>query len=597
MKKRSRFLIFLFCLFFGLFFLFPTLQWYYIFNDQDRIEASLTGIKLQNEVDKLVNAALEKLKKGSVLSGEVKAIYKDFIKEIKLNNKYNPLNRVEINSNMKFSEMETMMLKIKKQKNVDLITRSALEDYYSKEFEAKKKVKDNRIKLGLDLQGGAYAVITVNFNHPSMLKRYPNGVPKKDKDEMIDSAVIKIENRINKFGIAETSIQKLKDQEKIIINLPGVKEATELRQIIETVGVLEFKVISREGNEVLSKLKSEYEAQGKSIVDEKGQVIPEVLSQLPADTEPLYKSNKDKWGNELKDREMYVVKKESLLGQNVKITSAAVQQDQLGRNVINFKLEGDDAKKWTKVTGDNIGNEIAIILDNVILEKPVVQDKITGGSSQITLGNAPIEELQTLATILKSGSMNVPLEISEENTVGATLGQDTIQKGLFACIMGGFFVVLFMFLWYNIGGLIADIAVALNILLLISGLALLKGTLTLPGFAGIVLTIGMAVDANVIIYERIKEEYRTGKTFKTAVHLGFDRAFWTILDSNLTTFLAGVGLAIFGTGPIKGFATTLCLGIITTLFTALFVSRLMFDTMISYTDFKSLRVLNLWRGK
>jgi preprotein translocase subunit SecD len=597
MKKRSRFLIFLLCLFFGLFFLFPTYQWYYIFNDHDRLEASYTGDKLKNVVDDIVNDSLSKMKEGKSMPAEEKAILNAYKEEIKINNKYNPENKIVFDSKMKYSDLEKELLKIEKQKNVDRVSRNALEDFYTKKFNEKKKVKDSRIKLGLDLQGGAYAVVTINFNHPSILKKYPNGIPKKEKDAMIDSAVIKIENRINKFGIAETSIQKLKDQDKIIINLPGVKEASELRQIIETVGVLEFKIVSRDGNTALAKIKSDYASQGKSIVNDKGEVLPEVLAQLPPDTEPLYKSNKDKWGNELKDREMYVVEKESLLGENVKITSAAVQQGQLGQNVINFVLEGDDAKKWAKVTGDNIGKEIAIILDNVILEKPVVQDKITGGHSQITLGNSPVEELQTLATILKSGSMNVPLEISEENTVGASLGQDTINKGLFAFMMGTIFVFLFMFLWYNVGGIIADVAVVLNILLLISGLALLKGTLTLPGLAGIVLTIGMAVDANVIIYERIKEEFRTGKTFKTSVHLGFDRAFWTILDSNLTTFLAGVGLAIFGTGPIKGFATTLCLGIITTLFTALFVSRLLFDTMVTYIDFKSIRVLNLWRGK
>ena len=281
----------------------------------------------------------------------------------------------------------------------------------------------------------------------------------------------------------------------------------------------------------------------------------------------------------------------------MKILSSTVSTGDLGQNVVNFELGEEDAKKWAKVTGDNVGRQIAIILDNVILQYPVVKDKITGGRSQITLGDAPVEELRTLSLILKSGSMAVPLEISEESTVGASLGQDTIEKGLFACMMGAFFVLIFMIIYYSLGGLFADIAVFLNIFLLIGGLALFKGTLTLPGLAGIVLTVGMALDANVIIFERIKEEFRSGKTFKTSVSLGFDKAFWTILDANLTTFAAGIGLSLFGTGPVKGFAVTLCLGIITTLFTSLFVSRLMFDILVGYTDFKSLRVLTFIKGR
>ncbi|HOV14586.1 MAG TPA: protein translocase subunit SecD, partial [Spirochaetota bacterium] len=468
---------------------------------------------------------------------------------------------------------------------------------YTKEYESKRKVKENIIKLGLDLQGGAYAVVTVNFNHPSMAKRYPKGIEKTEREAMIDSAVIKIENRINKYGLSEISIQKLKDQEKIVINLPGVKEATELRQIIETVGVLEFKLVSKEGSDLLAKLKREYDTLSKSIFDKNGNVIPEIQSQLPPDTEVLPISKKDKWGRDLEYKEFLLVEKESLLGDNMKILSSTVSAGDLGNHVVNFELGEEDAKKWAKVTGDNVGRQIAIILDNVILQYPVVKDKITGGRSQITLGDSPIEELRTLALILKSGSMSVPLEISEESTVGASLGQDTIEKGLFACMMGALFVLVFMVIWYSVGGLFADIAVFLNILLLVSGLALFRGTLTLPGLAGIVLTVGMAVDSNVIIFERIKEEFRSGKSFKTSVNLGFDKALWTILDANLTTFAAGIGLSLFGTGPVKGFAVTLCLGIVTTLFAALFVSRLMFDILITYTDFKSLRVLNLLRGK
>ncbi|OHD18003.1 MAG: protein-export membrane protein SecD [Spirochaetes bacterium GWD1_27_9] len=597
MKKRTRLLIFLFFLAFGLYFLIPTIRWYYFYSDIDKFEASVAGDKLKLEVEKKVNAAMEKLKKEEKLDKELNSIREEFKKEVKKINRANPEDKISISDKITFTEMEKILLEKRKQKYVDSFFRITLENFYSKNYENKRKVKESIIKLGLDLQGGAYAVVTVNFNHPNMKKKYPKGITKEDREAMIDSAVLKIENRINKYGISETSIQKLRDQEKIVINLPGVKEVTELRQIIETVGVLEFKLVSKDGSDMLAKLKREYESQSKSIFDAKGILLAEVQAKLPPDTEVLPISNKDKWGKESDKKEFLVVEKESLLGDNMQILSATVSVGDLGQHVVNFELGDEDAKKWAKVTGDNVGKQIAIILDNVILQYPVVRDKITGGRSQITLGDSPLEELRTLALILKSGSMSAPLEISEENTVGASLGQDTIRMGLFACLIGSFFVLGFMIIWYSLGGVFADIAVMLNVLLLLAGMALFKGTLTLPGLAGIVLTIGMAVDANVIIYERIKEEFRAGKTFKTAVHLGFDKAFWTILDANLTTFAAGIGLSLFGTGPIKGFAVTLCLGIVSTLFTGLFMSRLMFDYLIANTDFKTLRVLNLLRGK
>lgn len=602
MSKRARYLIFIIISFILILFLLPSIKWYFLFSEKDRMLASLRPDKIKEEVNKKVESSIKDLSEGKNLEmykEELKLLNKEFIKEAKKINKVlTPDLRIKIKGNFTYQEIyDILMEKRKKGKYVKSFFNSVLSDYYKKFYDEKKRVKDGIIKLGLDLQGGAYAVVTINFNHPSIKERYKDSnIPKKDKEEMIDSAMIKIENRINKWGVAETSIQKLKDQDKIIINLPGVKGTSELREIIETVGVLEFKLVSKDGTETLANAIAKAESEGKKIFDSNGKLFFEFLSILPPDTEVLLKSNRDKWGLESENKKLIVVEKESLLGQNVKIQSATVQQDSLGRNVINFVLEGDAAKKWANVTGNNIGREIAIILDDVVLENPVVQEKIPNGRSQITLGNAPIEHLQNLALILKSGSLNVPLEISEENSVGASLGQDTIEKGLWACLWGIIAVFTFMIIYYNVGGLIADFAVMLNLLFLLGGLAMFKGTLTLPGIAGIVLTVGMAVDANVIIYERIKEEFRTGKTFKTALTLGFNRAFWTIMDANITTFAAGIGLSIFGTGPIKGFAVTLCLGIVSSLFTSLFVSRLLFDSLISKINFKSLRVISLLKA-
>ena len=444
------------------------------------------------------------------------------------------------------------------------------------------------------MQGGAYAVVTLNFDHPSVEGKATTDA---DKAAALDNAVLMIENRINKFGVSEVSIQKIKEQHKIVINLPGVKETSDLRKIIETVGVLEFKVVSKEGSELLSELKRKYDSEGKMFVDNKGNINPEILSQLPPDTEALRVSNKDKYGEDYSQVPFIVVSKESLLGDNPKVKSATVDPDNLGRYVINFTLEGEAVDRWAKATRENIGRQIAIILDDVVLQSPVVQSEIPNGRSQVTLGNLSYEELDDMAKILRSGSLNIPLEIAEENTIGASLGKDSIRSGLFALLVGVIITVVFMIFVYSLGGIVADIALVFNLFFLLAGMGMFNGTLTLPGIAGIILTLGMAVDSNVLIYERVKEEFRSGKSFTTSITLGYEKAFWAIMDGNITTFIAAIGISLFGTGAIKGFAVTLCMGVVSTLFTSLFITRLIWDTINSGTNFKTLRAVSLFRGK
>jgi len=622
----------------GLFFLIPTIKWYFLYTSDDRNEASLTQDKLKIYIESKVTSAIEKIKKGDLkdVEKEYKYLNKIFIDELKAVNKAVkrgvvstldqgtkiPDVEFKIKKRYTYEEMSNILTEIKeREKLVNAFFNDAVEEYYLKSFESKKKVKDSIIRLGLDLQGGAYAVVTINFDDPEVKKKLEklvdeekkkndkidekeiNKIIEKYKESMIESAMIKIENRINKYGLSETSIQKLGGNDKLVINLPGVKEATELRQLIETVGVLEFKLVSDEATEKINQIIKELRLQGKPAFDSRGKLLPDVKDRFEKEapgTEVLLTSQKNKWGEEEAIQYVYAVEKKSLLGDNLKVVNASVQQDYTGEYYVAFELDDEGAKDWANVTGDNIGRKIAIILDGVVLYAPVVKERIPYGRSSIQLGNSPLSELTNLALILRSGSLSVPLEISEEHTVGATLGKDTIQKGLYASLIGAILVFVFMLIYYNIGGLIADIGLIFNMLLLMGGLALFEATLTLPGIAGIVLTIGMAVDANVIIYERIKEEYESGKSFSTAFQLGYEKAFWTILDSNLTTFLAGVGLSLFGTGPIKGFAVTLCLGIATTLFSTLFVSRLMFESIMHFIELKTTKVLSLLsfvRGK
>lgn len=602
MKKSSRLLILLICLAGGFYFLMPSITWYFVYKEKDRDEAGLSGVRLKSEINTRIENGLKAFNDANAGDKELKVLKKEISRKLK---EYNSVSakKLKLASNASFNDMKNVLFdmysynnKTEEEKNllVEKVAKKALENYYTAEFDAKRKVKNSAIKLGLDLQGGAYAVVTLNFDHPSVEGKATTDA---DKAAALDNAVLMIENRINKFGVSEVSIQKIKEQHKIVINLPGVKETSDLRKIIETVGVLEFKVVSKEGSELLSELKRKYDSEGKMFVDNKGNINPEILAQLPPDTEALRVSNKDKYGEDYSQVPFIVVSKESLLGDNPKVKSATVDPDNLGRYVINFTLEGEAVDRWAKATRENIGRQIAIILDDVVLQSPVVQSEIPNGRSQVTLGNLSYEELDDMAKILRSGSLNIPLEIAEENTIGASLGKDSIRSGLFALLVGVIITAVFMIFVYSLGGIVADIALVFNLFFLLAGMGMFNGTLTLPGIAGIILTLGMAVDSNVLIYERVKEEFRSGKSFTTSITLGYEKAFWAIMDGNITTFIAAIGISLFGTGAIKGFAVTLCMGVVSTLFTSLFITRLIWDTINSGTNFKTLRAVSLFRGK
>lgn len=285
----------------------------------------------------------------------------------------------------------------------------------------------------------------------------------------------------------------------------------------------------------------------------------------------------------------FLLKKRTLLTGEY-LTDARVNFDsQFNDPYVSIEFNAKGARIFEQITADNIHKRLAIVLDNKVYSAPTIQDKISGGRAQIT-GNFTMEEARDLAIVLRAGALPAPVKIIEERTVGPTLGADSIKKGLISMAVGGSIVVLFMMIYYTGAGLIADFALIINILLIGAGLAAFQATLTLPGIAGIILTIGMAVDANVLIFERIREEIRLGVSPVAAITNGFDRAALTILDANVTTLIAAVVLFQFGTGPVKGFAVTLTLGILSSLFTALFVSRVIFEYIYSGKGNKKLYI-------
>jgi preprotein translocase subunit SecD len=428
------------------------------------------------------------------------------------------------------------------------------------EIKAMKQLRSRIINLGLDLQGGMYLVLEPDYEE--LRKR--SGSVELSQDDVKDAIrrVIEIlQNRIDKFGVAEPNITT-QGEDRIVVELPGSKDPDRVQNVVMGQGLLQFLIVDEDTTARLR----------RDMFDAAGYLID--TSIVPESSSLFFLWTKNRF-DVLERQKAIVLFSEALLDGST-IQRAQVSNDQFGKPEVDFTLNMEGGKKFSKITEVNVGKRMAIVLDGKILSMPVIRERIPGGQVRIS-GNFTLKEAQDLALVLRAGAFPVPLQVSEQRTVGPSLGRDSIEAGVRAAIIASIAVVLFMLVYYKLAGLIADIALALNMFLLLGVLAWLNFTMTLPGIAGMILTLGMAVDANVIIFERIKEELRAGKTVNAAVEAGFGKAFRTILDSNITTLIATFVLSQFGTGPIKGFAVTLSIGIIINMFTAVFVSRLIFD--------------------
>ncbi len=601
-----------------------------------------------------------------------------------------------------------------------------------------KSAKDNKLKLGLDLRGGMYVTLEVdvvqllkesaqkeaidgifdeviekthneamnssddafkifqnNFNliarakGKTLISYYDLGNSKevseakiieglqKNINEAIEQAQQVIRQRIDKFGVSEPNIQ-LQGNRRIMLELPGVKDQEQMRNLLQTTARLEFKLVRN--NQNLAKSFKKIDELLKAQAMRKAGVMPDLTEAMMPDTltkdsgavkkdpknpyagltkeqtQKQYKidhsftslfvtmyvygpedgrktqmvdytmdspegdyifriekdsmdkfneilersdvkgllpfdmevaiSAKSEGGNNVKQKnkieifDIYGLKKESELVGDV-ITDANKNIDPTTNAwIVNMSMNTDGAEKWARITGANLKKRIAIVLDGRVYSAPTVQSKITGGSSQIS-GMANSEEAHLLEIVLKAGALKAPVKIIEERVIGASLGEDSITSGLNASMLAFLLVVIFMLMYYNKGGIIADVAVIINVLLMLSVLTVLKGTLSLPGIAGIILTIGMAVDTNILVFERIREELHSGKTLRASIDVGFSKALHAIIDSNVNSFMTGLILYFMGSGFITGFALTLMIGILTTLFTAIVVSRAMIEISIS----------------
>lgn len=391
--------------------------------------------------------------------------------------------------------------------------------------------------------------------------------------QALQQSVETLRNRIDQFGVVDPSIQT-QGKEKIVIQLPGITDTQRALDLIGQTAVLEFRIVSGDANltEVNDRINKSLELD-PSMETDTTRLVGLVQDLLPPATELIKFQSRDEYG--VKESWIVVEDKAQLTG-NL-LANAGVRFDsQFNEPMVSLEFTPEGADLFEQITGQNINKQMAIVLDGVARSAPVIRSKIAGGRAQID-GIGSLEEARDVAVVLRAGALPAPVRIEEQLTVGPSLGQDSIDKGVLATAVGSVAVILFMLIYYRLSGVIAIIALGANLVLLLGLLGLFNATLTLPGIAGIALTIGMAVDGNVIIFERIREEIRAGKNARAAVATGFDRAFWAIADSNITTIIAGLILYQFGTGPIKGFAVTMTVGILTTLFAVLFVSRLMFD--------------------
>ncbi|OGX41393.1 MAG: protein-export membrane protein SecD, partial [Omnitrophica WOR_2 bacterium RIFCSPHIGHO2_02_FULL_68_15] len=394
----------------------------------------------------------------------------------------------------------------------------------------------DRINLGLDLQGGMHLVLKVDTT----------ALPAEARADATERALEVIRNRIDEFGVKEPSIHQ-QGTDELVIQLPGVTDRARALDIVGRTAHLEFRLVADD---------------------------PELLKQAESGTLPPAYERQTEDGHPL------ILERAALLAGDA-LTSAAVQFDQSHFNqpVVNLTFNALGARKFADLTAKHVGRRLAIVLDGKVQSAPRINEPIPSGEAVIS-GSFTPEEAADLALVLRVGALPAPVVIEEERTVGPLLGQDSIRKGVLASAIGGALVLLFMAGYYLLAGLVANVALVFNLLIILGGLGLFSATLTLPGLAGMILTLGMAVDANVLINERIREEFKLGRTLRQAIANGYDRAFTAIFDSNVTTLIAAFLLFQFGTGAIRGFAVTLTIGLLASLFTAIVVTRVIFELLL-----------------
>ena len=456
-----------------------------------------------------------------------------------------------------------------------------IEGIYRKRILKTKDYYKNSVKLGLDLSGGMNVIVKADLDAVIANQGDAAFVEETLKAEAMAQAVETLSSRIDRFGLSSPTIRQ-QGEDRIYIELPGSAEADQINSIIQGRGILNFRLVD---NDATQNFTTYYYNHMDSTFDSKGRLID--ASVIPEDCEVMGYYTTDAYG--LDQREGYLVVKKEIALDGKHIKSAEVgSEDLTGKPQVNFTLDSEGAEIFGKFTGAHVGENLCIISDDKVKSNARIQTAITGG--QVAITGFGIQEAQNLRKVLQTAWLDVPLSVESQQVIGASLGETAIRQGLLAIAVGLIAIMIFMLIWYHGAGVNACVAQVLNLYIMFSILSAFNLTITLPTIAGMILTIGMAVDANVIIFERIKEERRLGKDRPSSMNTGFNNAFWAIMDSNITTFIAAIFMSQLGSGAVQGFAVSLAIGVVSTVFTALVVSRLMFDFQTEVVGKKNISI-------
>ncbi len=599
-KNRTKIIIILAAIGLSLYFLYPTYQDYQYTTTLNELTGADSVAFFEEHEDKIRSARLQRMKLGLDLQGGMRVVLEVDILRL--------LEELAENKDDQFEQL------LAAARTEVAGTDEAALDVFARRFQ------DAGIRLSR-----YYG--SIRDTDEQILRNL-----RRDADGAIDRAIQIVRNRVDQYGVAEPGIQRM-GARRIIVELPGVTNEEEVRQLLQGTAMLEFKLLRepdivlnvieridsylaqerqdpetvddidpdtldtpefdpelteedlRQQHPFLYYVRPDQEGSGMSYVAEHHrervrEIVnrPEVRELMPSNFQFVFSANHHFISEGTEYYVLYGVYETPELTGGVITDAQATIDPQYNQPIVTMSMNSEGSREWARITGANIGRQIAIVLDEAVFSAPVVRSRITGGRSQIE-GMANIEEARLLEIILKAGALPAPVAIVEQRTVGPSLGEDSVRRGLYSMILAFGLTIMFMIVYYSTAGSIADLALLFNILFILGVLAGFQATLTLPGIAGIILTIGMAVDANVLIFERIREEQVTGKTLRAAIDSGYSKAFSAIFDANITTFMVGVILYNFGTGPIQGFALTLMIGIVASLFSAIVITRVVFDSL------------------
>lgn len=563
MNKRSRLVVLIAVLAICFAFLWPSICWY--------------G-RTPKEVQALALGSTENIKDyASVKAAEDVRAIKDIAKKdptAKLDSQYAWLEKDAAKKYKALDEKvpsDMTVTDVLKAYGSELEFMNVIQAKYRDEILKAKNYYTNSVKLGLDLSGGMNVIVRADLDAAVAEQGDELAAENVEafKKEAMENAIENLSSRVDRFGLSSPVIRQQGD-DRIYIEIPGAAQADTINTLIMGKGVLNFRLADMAATE---KFKAYYAQHPATTFNAAGELMDKSI--IPEDCEVFGVYTKDAYG--LDERVDWLVVKKEIAFDGKHIKSAEVRADEFtNQPQVAFNLDTEGAVIFGEFTGAHVGDYLAIVSDDKVKSNARIEKAITGGNVSLT-GSFTVDEANNIKKVLQTAWLNVPLEVESQQVIGASLGEEAIEQGIKAIILGLSLILVFMLIFYKAAGINAVVAQILNLYIMFSILSAFNYTVTLSSIAGMILTIGMAVDANVLVFERIKEELRAGKSRPVAISMGFDNAFWAIMDSNITTFIAAIFLSQLGTGAIQGFAVSLAIGVISSVFTALFVSRLIFD--------------------